>query len=112
MADIVEMEGEEESLTPVEMDPVLLMTDAQIKKEVDQLPPMQKALFEDLKKFAEDQEKETGMCTPLDTVISMLIKTRYPGIPPVNGCHSYKTQKGARGRCRKFTYIPDGGGYQ
>ena len=49
VADILEMEGEEESLTPIEMDPVLLMTDAQIKKEVDQLPPMQRVLFEDLK---------------------------------------------------------------
>ena len=63
------------------MDPVLLMTDAQIKKVVEQLPPAQRALFEDVKKFAEDQEKESGECTPLDTVVSTLIKTRYPGIP-------------------------------
>ena len=93
MTDIVEMEGEEESLTPVEMDPVLLMTDAQIKKEVDQLPPMQRALFKDIKKFAEDQEKETGMCTPLDTVILTLVKTRYPGIPPVMTVTVIKPEK-------------------
>ena len=65
------------------MDLVLLMTDTQIKKEVDQLPPAQRALFDDLKKFAEDQEKESGACTPLDTVILTLVKTRYPGIPLV-----------------------------
>ena len=58
LADIVEMEGEEESLTPVEMDPVLLMTDAQIKKEVDQLPPTQRALFEDLKKMMRTKKKK------------------------------------------------------
>ena len=49
MADILEIE-EEEALIPVEVDPVLLMTDAQIKKEVEQLPPAQKALFEDVEK--------------------------------------------------------------
>ena len=82
MADILEIEEEEEEASiPVEMDPVLLMTDAQIKKEVEQLPPAQRALFDDLKKIAEDQEKELGECTPLDAVISTLIKTRYPGIP-------------------------------
>ena len=81
MADILEIE-EEEALIPVEMDPVLLMTDAQIKKkEVEQLPPAQKALFEDVKKFAEDQEKESGECMPLDKIVSSLIKTRYPHIP-------------------------------
>ena len=41
---------------------------------------MQNALFEDIKKFAEDQEKETSTCTPLDTLISTLVKTRYPSI--------------------------------
>ena len=81
VADVLEMEGGEESLIPIEMDPVLLMTDAQIKKEVEQLPPTQRALFDDLKKFVEDQEKVFGECTPLDTVVSTLIKTRYPHIP-------------------------------
>ena len=38
MVDVVEMEAEGESLTPIEIDPVLLMTDKQIKKEVEQLP--------------------------------------------------------------------------
>ena len=42
VVDIVEMEGDEGSLTPIEMDPVLLMTNVQIKKEVDQLPPTQR----------------------------------------------------------------------
>ena len=83
VADVLEIEGEEESLTPIEMGPMLLMMDAQIKKEVDQLPPTQRALFEDLKNFAEDQEKESGACTPLDTVISTLVKTRDPSIPLV-----------------------------
>ena len=46
---------EENPLEPIEIDPVLLMTDKQIKVEVDKLPPFQKALFEDVKKFAEDR---------------------------------------------------------
>ena len=49
-----EMQEEENPLKPIEIDPVLLMTDKQIKAEVDKLPPFQKALFEDVKKFAED----------------------------------------------------------
>ena len=40
MADVVEMEAEGESLTPKEIDPVLLMTDdTNIRQEVEQLPP-------------------------------------------------------------------------
>ena len=80
VADILEIE-EEEALVPVEIDPILLMTDVQIKKEVEQLPPAQKALFEDVKKFVEDQEKESGECMPLDRVVSTLVKARYPRIP-------------------------------
>ena len=80
VADILEIE-EEEALVPVKIDPVLLMTDAQIKKEVEQLPPAQRALFEDVRKFAEDQEKESGECTPLDRVVSTLVKASYPRIP-------------------------------
>ena len=57
MADILEIEGDEEALIPVEMDPVLLMTDAQIKREVEQLPPAQRALFNDLKNLQKIKKK-------------------------------------------------------
>ena len=90
VADILEIEGEKESLTPIEMDLVLLMTDTQIKKEVDQLPHAQRALFDDLKKFAEDQEKESGVCTPLDTVILTLSKNKIPWYSSSDGCDSHK----------------------
>ena len=93
VADVLDIEGEEESLIPIEVDPVLLMTDTQIKKEVEQLPPAQRALFDDLKKFAEDQEKESGECVPLDTIISTLVKTRYPGIPPAMAASIVKPER-------------------
>ena len=54
MSDVLEMQEEENPLELIEIDPVLLMTDKQIKAEVDKLPPFQKVLFEDVKKFAED----------------------------------------------------------
>ena len=91
LTDILEIEGEGEPLTPIEIDPVLLMTDTQIKK-VDQLPPVQKALFDDLKKFAEDQE-ETGTCTPLDTLITTLVNTRYPRIPSAGAASIVKSEE-------------------
>ena len=93
IADVVDIEGEEEALIPIEMDPVLLMTDAQIKIEVKQLPPAQRALFDDLKKFAEDQEKESGECMLLDTVVSTLVKMRYPGIPSAMAATTIKPEE-------------------
>ena len=95
VTDVLEIEGEGEPLTPIEIDPVLLMTDTQIKKEVDQLPPAQKALFDDLKKFAEDQEEETGTCMPLDTLITTLVNTRYPRIPSTVAASIVKPEEGA-----------------
>ena len=75
------------------MDPVLLMIDTQIKKGVEQLPPVQRALFDNLKKFTEDQEKESGECMPLDTIISPLVKTQYYDIPPVMAATVIKPEK-------------------
>ena len=75
------MQREENPLEPIKIDPVLLMSDKQIKVEVDKLPPYQKALFEDVKKFAEDQEAEEDICEPVDTLMQSLIKTHYPPIP-------------------------------
>ena len=66
VADVLEMQVEEEAIIPVEIDPVLLMLDKQIKAEVDKLTPLQKAQFKDIKKFAEDREAETGDCEPVD----------------------------------------------
>ena len=54
---------------------------------------MQKALLKGIKTFAEDQEKETCTCTPLDTVISTLIKMRHPGIPPAMAASVIKPEK-------------------
>ena len=69
MSDVLDMQEEENPLEPIEIDLVLLMTDKQIKAEVDKLPPFQKALFEDIKKFAEDREAEEGICEPVDTLM-------------------------------------------
>ena len=81
LSDILEMQAKEEPLVPIEVDPIVLMTDQQIKVEINQLPATQKALFTDLKKFAEDTEVETGACEPMDTLMKTLVKRRYPGIP-------------------------------
>ena len=42
------------------------MSGKQIKAEVDKLTRLQKAQFEDVEKFAEDREAETGECEPVD----------------------------------------------
>ena len=47
MSDVLEMQEEDNPLKTIEIDPVLLMTDKQIKAEVDKLPPYQKVLFEE-----------------------------------------------------------------
>ena len=59
------------------------------------MPPAQKALFDDLKKFAEDQEEETGTCTPLDTLITTHVNTRYPRIPSTVAASIVKPEEGA-----------------
>ena len=74
ISDVLEMQEEENPLEPIGIDPVLLMSDKQIKAEVDKLPPFQKALFEDVKKFAEDREAEEGICEPVDALMQTLIK--------------------------------------
>ena len=68
VVDVLEMQAEEEALIPVEIDPVLLILDKQIKAEVDKMTPLQKAQvqFEDVKKCAEDREAETGKCEPVN----------------------------------------------
>ena len=64
------------------MDPLLLMSDIQIKAEIDQLSPEEKAKFDDFSSFAEDWHSETGKYEPMDQIMKQLVKVRYPGIPP------------------------------
>ena len=45
--DVAEIEAEEGELVQVEMDPLLLMSDTQIKAEIDKLSPEEKAKFDD-----------------------------------------------------------------
>ena len=58
LSDVLEMQAEEEPLVPIEVDPVLLMSDKQIKKEVEQMPPTQRALFDDLRKNLQKIERQ------------------------------------------------------
>ena len=69
-------------LIQVEIDPLLLMSDAQVKAEIDKLSPEEKAKFDDFSSFAEDWHGETGKYEPMDHVMKHLVKVRYPGIPP------------------------------
>ena len=55
--------------------------------------PLHKEINLKTRKIAEDQEKETGTCTPLDTVILTLVKTRYPGIPLAMAATVIKPEK-------------------
>ena len=73
LSDVLEMQVEEEPLVPIEVDQILLMSLEQIKNEAEQLPPTQRALFDDIKKFAKDRETETGTCEPLDSLMSTLV---------------------------------------
>ena len=81
VSDVTEIEAEEGELVQVEMDPLLLMTDTQIKAEIDKLSPEEKSHFDDFASFAEDWYSETGKYEPMDQVMKELIRKRYPGIP-------------------------------
>ena len=63
------------------MDPLLLMTDTQIKAEIAKLSPEEKSHFDDFASFTEDWHSETGKYEPMDQVMKQLIKKHYPGIP-------------------------------
>ena len=56
------------------MDPLLLMTDTQIKAEIAKLSPEEKSKFYDFASFAEDWHSETGKYEPMDQVMKQLIK--------------------------------------
>ena len=81
VSDVTEIEAEEGELVQVEMDPLLLMTDTQIKAEIAKLSPEEKSHFDDCASFAEDWHSETGKYEPMDQVMKQLIKKHYPGIP-------------------------------
>ena len=63
------------------MDPLLLLSDTQIKAEKAELSPEEKAKFDDFSSFAEDWHSETGKYEPIDQVMKQLVKVRYLGIP-------------------------------
>ena len=60
VSDVAEIEAEEGDLIQVEIDPVLLLSDKQIKAEVGKLTPAEKAKFDDFASFAEDWHEDTG----------------------------------------------------
>ena len=74
VSDNAEIEAEEGELIQVEMDPLLLMSDTQIKAEIDKLLPEEKAKFDDFASFAEDWHGETGKYEPMDHVMKQLMK--------------------------------------
>ena len=80
--DVAEIEAEEGELIPVEMDPLLLLSDTQIKAEIAKLSPEEKANFDDFSSFAEEWHSKTGKYEPMDQVMKQLVKVRYLGIPP------------------------------
>ena len=80
VSDIAEIEAEEGELIQVEMDPLLLMTNTQIKAEIAKLSPEEKPKFDDFASFAEDWHSETGKYKPIYQVMKQLIKKHYPGI--------------------------------
>ena len=63
------------------MDPLLLLSDTQIKAEIAKLSLEEKAKFDDFASFTEDWHSETGKYEPMDQVMKQLIKKHYPGIP-------------------------------
>ena len=63
------------------MDPLLLLSDTQIKAEKAELSPEEKAKFDDFSSFAEDWHSETGKYEPIDQVMKQLVKVRYLGMP-------------------------------
>ena len=64
------------------MDPVLLLSDKQIKAEVEKVTPAAKAKFDNFASFAEDWHDDSSKYEPIDHVMKHLVKVRYPGIPP------------------------------
>ena len=56
------------------MDPLLLLSDSQVKAEVAKLLPEGKAKFDDFASFAEDWHSETGKYKPMDQVMKQLLK--------------------------------------
>ena len=81
--DIAQIEAEQWDLIQVEVDPVLLLSDKQLKAEVEKLTSEEKVKFNDYSCFAEDWHVETGKYESIDHVVKHLVKVRYPGIPPV-----------------------------
>ena len=82
ISDVAEIEAEEGELIQVEIDPLLLMSDPQVKAEIAKLSSEEKTKFDDFSSFAEDWHDETGKYEPMDQVMKHLVKVRYPGIPP------------------------------
>ena len=82
VSDVAEIEAEEGDLIQVEIDPVLLLSDKQIKTEVEKLTLAEKAKFNNFASFAEDWHDDTGKYEPMDHVMKHLVKVRYLGIPP------------------------------
>ena len=76
------------------MDPLLLMSDTQIKAEIAKLSPEEKAKF-DFSSFAEDWHSETGKYEPMDQVMKQLVKVRYLGIPPAVASQLIQPEEGA-----------------
>ena len=54
------------------MDPLLLLSDTQIKAEIAKLLPEEKAKFDDFSSFSEDWHSETGKYEPMDQVMKQL----------------------------------------
>ena len=82
VSDVAQIGAEEGDLIQVEIDPVLLLSDKQIKTEVEKLTPAEKAKFDDFVSFTEDWHDDTGKYEPIDHVMKHLVKVRYPEIPP------------------------------
>ena len=82
VSDMSQIEVEEGDLIQVKINPVLLLSDKQLKAEVEKLTPTEKAKFYDFSSFAEDWHDATGKYEPIDHVMKHLVKVRYLGIPP------------------------------
>ena len=95
VSDVAEIEAEEGELVQVEIDPLLLMSDAQVKAEIDKFLPEEKAKFNDFASFAEDWHGETGKYEPMDQVMKHLVKVRYPRIPPAVASQLVQPEEGA-----------------
>ena len=97
VSDIAEIEAEEGELVPVEMDPLLLLSDTQIKAEIAKLSPEEKSKFDDFASFTEDWHSETGKYEPMDQVLKQLIKKCYHGIPSDMVSHVVQPEEQSEG---------------